>query len=101
RGEGMNQSKDDVPLGRQVGDFEVLRELGRGGMGIVYEARQMSLRRRVALKVLGTSLGLSSKAIDRFQREAEAAARLHHSNIVPVYATGRHDGVPYYAMELV
>src|SRR5215470_7112937 len=84
-----------------LGDFEILREVGRGGMGIVFEARQVSLNRKVALKVLSGSLGLTSKAVIRFRREAEAAAKLHHTNIVPIYATGEHDGVHYYAMELV
>ncbi len=88
-------------VGRQLGDFEVVRELGRGGMGVVYEARQRSLNRRVALKVLGPGLGLTPRAVDRFRREAEAAAKLHHSNIVPVYATGEEDGVHFYAMELI
>src|SRR5437868_7483208 len=89
------------PGGRRLGDFEVLREVGRGGMGVVYEARQLSLNRRVALKVLGPGLGLTPKAVDRFRREAAAAARLHHTNIVEVYATGEHDGTHFYAMELV
>src|SRR5215470_3667514 len=84
-----------------LGDFEILRELGRGGMGIVFEARQVSLNRKVALKVLSGSLGLTSKAIIRFKREAEAAAKLHHTNIVPIYATGDHEGTHYYAMELI
>jgi serine/threonine protein kinase len=70
-------------------------------MGIVYEARQVSLNRKVALKVLSGSLGLTSKAVIRFKREAEAAARLHHTNIVPIYATGEHEGTHYYAMELI
>ena len=85
----------------KLGDFEILRELGRGGMGIVYEARQVSLNRKVALKVLGDSLGMTTKAVVRFRREAEAAAKLHHTNIVPIYATGEHEGTHYYAMELV
>jgi serine/threonine protein kinase len=88
-------------LGKRLGDFEIVRELGRGGMGVVYEARQTSLNRRVALKVLGASLGLTSRAVDRFRREAAAAARLHHTNIVPVYATGEQEGVHFYAMELI
>ena len=85
----------------QLGDFEILRELGRGGMGVVYEAKQKSLNRRVALKVLSTGLGLTTKAIMRFKREAEAAAKLHHTNIVPIYSTGDEGRIPYYAMELV
>ncbi|HEV2946038.1 MAG TPA: serine/threonine-protein kinase, partial [Gemmataceae bacterium] len=86
---------------RRLGDFEIVRELGRGGMGIVYEARQVSLNRQVALKVLSGVLGLTAKAVQRFQREAEAAAKLHHTNIVPVYATGEEDGTHFYAMELI
>src|ERR1700730_6522202 len=85
----------------RLGDFEILREIGRGGMGIVYEARQISLNRKVALKVLGGGLGLTDKAIERFLREAQAAAKLHHTNIVPVYATGEQDGLYFYAMELI
>lgn len=85
----------------RLGDYELIRELGRGGMGVVYEARQLSLNRRVALKVLSHSLGLSPRAVERFRREAAIAARLHHSNIVPIYATGEDHGTHYYAMELV
>ena len=88
-------------VGRRLGEFEVVRELGRGGMGVVYEAVQTSLRRRVTLKVLGPGLGLTPRAVDRFRREAAAAARLHHTNIVPVYATGEDGGFHFYAMELV
>jgi len=76
-------------LGKTLGDFEIVRELGRGGMGVVYEARQVSLNRKVALKVLAGELGLTPKAVQRFRREAEAAAQLHHTNIVPVYAIGK------------
>src|SRR6516162_9872568 len=86
---------------RRLGDFELVRELGRGGMGVVYEARQLSLNRKVALKVLSGGLGLTGKAVQRFRREAEAAAKLHHTNIVPVYATGEQDGIHFYAMELI
>src|SRR5271167_2388425 len=86
---------------RRLGEFENVRELGRGGMGIVYEAAQTSLGRRVALKVLGPGLGLTPRAVDRFRREAAAAAKLHHTNIVPVYATGEADGSHFYAMELI
>ena len=97
----MDESLADSRPQRQLGDFEIIRELGRGGMGIVYEARQVSLNRKVALKVLSASLGLTTKAVIRFQREAEAAAKLHHTNIVPIYATGEQDGAHYYAMELI
>src|ERR1700680_1007263 len=86
---------------RRLGDFELIRELGRGGMGVVYEARQVSLNRKVALKVLSGGLGLAPRAVQRFRREAEAAAKLHHTNIVPIYATGEQDGAHFYAMELI
>src|SRR5262249_28282042 len=86
---------------QRLGDFDILHEIGRGGMGVVYEAVQVSLNRRVALKVLGGGLGLSSKSVQRFHREAEAAAKLHHTNIVPVYATGDQDGTHFDAMELI
>src|SRR6201982_385340 len=95
-------SKTDYPPGnRHLGDFEIVREIGCGGMGVVYEARQVSLNRPVALKVLAAGLGLTPKAVQRFHREAEAAAKLHHTNIVPVYATGEEDGSHFYAMELI
>jgi serine/threonine protein kinase len=87
--------------GRRIGDFEITREIGRGGMGVVYEAQQVSLNRQVALKLLGGGLALIPKAVQRFRREAEAAAKLHHTNIVPVYATGEQDGTHFYAMELI
>lgn len=90
-----------TPERRPFGDFEIVREIGRGGMGIVFEAEQISLRRKVALKIMNSGLGISPKAIERFRREAEAAARLHHTNIVPIYTFGAHDGVPFYAMELI
>jgi tetratricopeptide (TPR) repeat protein len=86
---------------QHLGDFEILREIGRGGMGVVYEARQISLNRRVALKVLSGSLGLTPTAVQRFRREAEAAGKLHHTNIVPIYTTGEEDGSLFYAMELI
>lgn len=91
----------DKNVPHRLGDFDVVHEIGRGGMGVVYEARQRSLNRPVALKVLSSGLGLTSKAVLRFRREAEAAGKLHHTNIVPVYATGEEHGVHFYAMELV
>ncbi|HVP13184.1 MAG TPA: protein kinase [Phycisphaerae bacterium] len=87
--------------GEILGDFEILGEVGRGGMGIVYRARQVSLNRIVALKVLPGSVCPNTKAVARFQKEARAAAKLHHTNIVPVYAQGEHEGHFYYAMELI
>ena len=89
------------PENQRLGDFEIVRELGRGGMGAVYEALQLSLNRKVALKVLRAGLGLAPSAVERFRREAEAAAGLHHTNIVPVYATGEAQGSHFYAMELI
>jgi eukaryotic-like serine/threonine-protein kinase len=68
----------------RAGDVQIIREIGRGGMGIVYGARQLSLNRRVALEVLSGGLGLTGKAVQRFQREAEAAAKLHHTNPLPI-----------------
>jgi WD40 repeat protein/serine/threonine protein kinase len=87
-------------LGR-LGDFRVLREVGRGGMGVVYEAEQISLGRRVALKVLPFASTLDAKQLQRFKNEAQAAAGLHHTNIVPVHATGCERGVHYYAMQYI
>ena len=84
-----------------LGDFELRREIGRGGMGTVYEAWQRSLQRVVALKVLGTHVSSSPSAVLRFQREAQAAAKLHHTHIIPIHAQGEQDGIYYYAMELV
>src|SRR5262249_37718588 len=73
---------------RVLGDFRIVREIGRGGMGVVYEAQQLSLDRRVALKVLPLAAAMDSKQLQRFQLEAHAAACLHHTNIVPVHAVG-------------
>ncbi len=88
-------------LGEPLGDFRIVREIGRGGMGVVYEAHQLSLGRRVALKVLPFAAGLDSKQLQRFKTEAHAAAQLHHTNIVPVYAVGCERGVHFYAMQLI
>src|SRR5206468_4591036 len=85
----------------QLGDFRLLREIGRGGMGVVYEAEQVSLRRRVALKVLPFAAALDARQIQRFQIEAQAAACLHHPHIVPVHGVGNERGVYYYAMQLI
>ncbi len=92
-------SASDPP--RTLGDFRLLREVGRGGMGVVYEAEQISLRRRVALKVLSVAGGLDARQLQRFRTEAQAAAGLHHTNIAPVYAVGQQRGVHYYAMQFI
>jgi serine/threonine protein kinase len=84
-----------------LGDYRIVREIGRGGMGIVYEALQLSLGRPVALKVLPFAAALDRQHLQRFHNEAQAAARLHHPNIVPVYAVGCERGVHYYAMQLI
>ncbi len=86
---------------KQLGDFEILREIGRGGMGVVYLAHQKSLHRQVAVKVLAAGFGLTNRAVQRFHREAKAAAKLHHTNIVPIYSTGEYNGTHFYAMELI
>jgi serine/threonine protein kinase len=84
-----------------LGDFHLVREIGRGGMGVVYEAVQISLGRHVALKVLPFAATLDARQLQRFENEARAAAGLHHSNIVPVFAVGSDRGVHYYAMQFI
>ncbi|HEV3256199.1 MAG TPA: protein kinase, partial [Gemmataceae bacterium] len=89
------------PLPEQLGDYRILHRVGGGGMGIVYEAVQESLGRHVALKVLPAHALQSPTHLERFKREARAAARLHHTNIVPVFGVGEQDGVHYYAMQFI
>ncbi len=84
-----------------LGDYRLVREVGRGGMGVVYEAVQMSLGRRVALKVLPFASTLDARQLQRFKNEAQSAAHLHHQNIVPVYGVGCERGVHYYAMQFI
>jgi serine/threonine protein kinase/tetratricopeptide (TPR) repeat protein len=90
-----------VAAGIPLGDFRIVREVGRGGMGVVYEAEQLSLGRRVALKVLPLAGALDSRHLQRFKNEARAAAGLHHSNIVPVHYVGCERGVHFYAMQFI
>ena len=85
----------------RVGEFEVTRVIGRGGMGVVYEATDTKLNRRVALKVLPADAAIDPAARRRFLREAQAAAGLHHPHVVPVLTVGEADGVQYYAMPLI
>src|SRR5262249_39264307 len=85
----------------ELGDFRLRREIGRGGMGVVYEAEQLSLRRRGALQVLPFAAALDPRQFQRFQNEAQAAAHLHHTIIVPVHAIGLDRGFPFYAMQLI
>lgn len=96
---GEPRKEDTAP--RVLGDYRLLRQIGRGGMGVVYEAEQTSLGRRVALKVLPFAATLDPRQLQRFQAEAQAAAALQHPNIVPVYAVGCEQGVHYYAMQLI
>jgi serine/threonine protein kinase/Flp pilus assembly protein TadD len=84
-----------------LGDYRIVREVGRGGMGVVYEAVQISLGRRVALKVLPFAAALDPRQLQRFKNEAQAAAQLHHTNIVPVFGVGCDRGVHYYAMQFI
>ncbi|MGO9114065.1 MAG: protein kinase domain-containing protein [Thermoguttaceae bacterium] len=100
QGSGVRASLGGVRLER-LGDFRILGEIGRGGMGIVYEAFQESLGRHVAVKVLPGQTLLDPLHLRRFQREAKTAARLHHTNIVPVFGVGEHDGFHYIVMQLI
>ncbi|WP_210420218.1 serine/threonine-protein kinase [Aquisphaera giovannonii] len=106
-GRGDDESRDratsppNPPRLREVGDYRIVREVGRGGMGIVYEAEQVSLGRRVALKVLPSHVVGDRRALQRFRREAKAAAGLHHTNIVPVYEVGQKGDVAFYAMQFI
>jgi tetratricopeptide (TPR) repeat protein len=84
-----------------LGDYRIIREVGRGGMAVVYEAEQLSLGRRVALKVLPFAATMDSRQLQRFHNEARAAAGLHHTNIVPVFGVGCERGVHYYAMQFI
>lgn len=98
---GRSLNAAELHRDQRLGDFRILREVGRGGMGVVYEAVQCSLDRRVALKVLPAGATLAGHSAERFAREAATAGRLHHTNIVPVYAVGEEQGILYYAMQFI
>jgi serine/threonine protein kinase/tetratricopeptide (TPR) repeat protein len=100
-GQGAGARSDGMEFPAPLGDFRIIREVGRGGMGVVYEAEQMSLGRRVALKVLPFAATMDPRQLQRFKNEAHAAAQLHHTNIVPVYAVGCERSVHYYAMQFI
>jgi serine/threonine protein kinase/WD40 repeat protein/tetratricopeptide (TPR) repeat protein len=91
----------ESPALSQVGDYRIIREIGRGGMGTVYEAEQVSLGRHVALKVLPRHSSRDGTSLERFRREARTSARLHHTNIVPVFEVGEDGDVRYYAMQFI
>lgn len=107
--EGTKQDSEVVERARRwkhptldvIGDYSLIREIGRGGMGVVYEARQESLERRVALKVLKEDLASNPQSLARFQREARLAAMLHHTNIVPVLGTGTENGASFIVMPII
>jgi serine/threonine protein kinase len=95
-------SRDTFQLAtNQLGEFQLLREVGRGGMGIVYEAVQESLSRRVALKLLPPAVFVDEAQVRRFQHEAETASRLHHPNIVPIFDVGKTNGIYHYSMQFI
>lgn len=97
----LNRRLDEVLQLKRIGDYRIVRELGRGGMGVVFEAVHESLGRRVALKVLPARSFDDEQSVERFRREAQAAANLHHTNIVSVFGVGQDHGLHYYVMEYV
>ncbi|MCB1100477.1 MAG: protein kinase, partial [Verrucomicrobiae bacterium] len=97
----LGNSNGEPATADLVADYQLTREIGRGAMGIVYEARQLSLNRTVAVKTISGGRLANAESVRRFQAEAEAAARLRHPNIVSIYEVGTHDGLPFFSMNLV
>jgi hypothetical protein len=100
-GPATGVTTSEEPASGVLGDFRIIREIGRGGMGVVYEAEQISLGRRVALKVLPMAATMDPRQLQRFHNEARAAACLHYPGIVPVYFVGCERGVHFYAMQFI
>jgi serine/threonine protein kinase/WD40 repeat protein/Tfp pilus assembly protein PilF len=100
-GREIDKPPASTPIPQQLGEYRILRQVGRGGMGVVYEAVQESLGRHVALKALPYHGLTNPQLLERFRREARAAARLHHTNIVPVFGVGEHEGIHFYAMQFI
>src|SRR5262249_3480638 len=101
RGLASTRARGDGARPESLGGYRLIREIGRGGVGGGYEAGRETLGRRVALKVLPSGLAGDAQARARFDREARAAAKLHHTNIVPVFDVGHADGRDYYAMQMI
>src|SRR5262249_22106162 len=99
----LERLPEDRParLPERLGEYRIVREIGRGGMGVVYEAVHATLGRHVALKVLSRNDLADPVYLERFHRESRVAARLHHTNIVPVFEVGQHEGIHYYAMQFI
>ncbi len=97
----MTTGRDEEGAPRTLGDYVLHRQIGRGGMGVVYDAWQNSMDRRVALKVLPAGIAADTRACARFMREAQAAGKLSHQNVVAVHSTGVEEGTPWYSMEFV
>jgi serine/threonine protein kinase/WD40 repeat protein len=99
--EGQGATSPGPQCPERLGDYRIIREIGRGGMGVVYEAEQISLGRHVAVKVLPAGFLCDARQRERFDREARSAARLHHTNIVPVFGVGRENDLHYYVMQFI